>query len=236
LPQKYNNTILYCVTHMKSTAIIKLQLHRYILACALLFPLKSLAETIVFDEGDITHIKFKKIPPNKFEINNNLINIAVNNSSSFLLIPFKEIKLVKEVTFKWKKNGFLNIKNAKQEETRSGDDAYLRIGLMIEGKNLLPNPLAPRWVKKVKEILNYSSNRAIYLSPNTMHNAGEYWKSPYSNKVDIIAVASVKITHGWKLSKHTFDSSQAVVGLWIMADGDNTQSTFTTTIKTLTLN
>jgi hypothetical protein len=220
---------------MKLKNPIKLRLRYLILASTCLFPLTLLAETIIFDKEKVNHINFKKIPPNQFEIKSNLISIEVNKSASFLLIPFKNTKTVKEVTFEWKKDGLLNVKNSQHEETRSGDDAYLRVGIMIEGKKLLTNPLAPKWVKRVRETLNHSSNRVIYLSPNTQHQAGEHWKSPYSNEVDIIAVASEKIDQGWQLSKHIFDSSQSVVGLWIMADGDNTRSTFTTKIKTVTL-
>jgi hypothetical protein len=187
-------------------------------------------------DKSITHISFKRITPNYVFAQDNVLNIQVNNSSSFLLLPFKDVRNINKVSFQWRKMGVININDAQQEETRQGDDAYLRVGMILEGKASLPNPLSPKWVKKVRETLHHSSDKMIYLVPGSKHENGQRWKSPYSKDVEIIAVGSKTKKYGWNLSEHTFDETLSVVGLWIMADGDNTQSAFTTKLKTIILN
>jgi len=193
------------------------------------------AETIIPDGENTTHITCKRITPNNYFFKEDILKIQVNNSASFLLLPFEDTKIITSVSFRWKKTGVLNIKDSDQEETRRGDDAYLRMGLALRGKNTITNPLAPKWAKQVKEVLHHASSKMIYLTPGSKHKVGEHWKSPYSNDVDIIAVSSEMKTDGWNYSEYKFEDSQSVVGLWIMADGDNTQSTFTTMLKSLTL-
>ena len=113
----------------------------------------NLKEKIVYKKGSLEktvkiidfsndikfkHIEFSKILPNNFTKKINHINIDVNNSSSFLIIPFEDIVTTNKVSFFWKSEGFLNIKDKDHEKTKSGDDAILRIGLIItnnENKN-----------------------------------------------------------------------------------------------------
>lgn len=196
---------------------------------------EAINEKINLEDDNVTHITFKRIAPNNIVIKENTLTIRVNNSASFLLVPFDNVKKVNKVSFQWKKQGMINIKDAQHEETRQGDDAYLRVGLILKGEAELMNPLAPKWVKKVNETLRHPSGEMIYLTPGSHHQNGRHWKSPYSDKVKIIALASKNSPDGWHLSEYTFESPQSVVGLWIMADGDNTQSSFTSMLKALTL-
>lgn len=217
------------------TKLLKPNLIAIAIAFTLTAPASLFAEVINLDNKNITHINFKRIKPNHFDIKDNVVTIRVNNSASFLLLSFKEVRKINTVSFEWKKRGVINIKDARQEETRRGDDAYLRIGLIIEGKASFINPLTPRWVKKVRETLHHSSNKIIYIVPGSMHKNGQHWQSPYSKNVEIIAAGSKAQADGWNISEHTFRNTQSVVGLWIMADGDNTRSTFTSRLKALTL-
>lgn len=185
-------------------------------------------------DSNVIPVEFRRITPNNFHIDDNVLTIHVNKSASFLLIPFKAVTKIKNVSFEWKKTGNINIQNAGHEETREGDDAYLRVGLILEGKPSLMNPLTPKWVRKVKDALHYPSDKMIYLVPGSQHSAGQRWTSPYSDEVEIIAVSSQEKLDGWNISEYSLQSSQPTVGLWLMADGDNTRSTFTSMLKQLT--
>ena len=85
------------------------------------------------------HIEFSKLLPNNFTKKTNHINIDVNNSSSFLIIPFEDIVITNKVSFFWKSKGLINIKDKNHEKSKLGDDAILRIGLVTLKKN--PNKL-----------------------------------------------------------------------------------------------
>lgn len=220
---------------MTLTMLLRLMLSSLAITFALTSPAVLFAEAITLDDNNTTHITFKRIKPNTFDFKDNTLAIRVNNSASFLLLPFEKIRKINGISFQWKKQGTININNELQEETRKGDDAYLRVVLIIEGEYPLINPLAPKWVKKVRKTLRYPSDKMICIVPGSRHEDGQHWKSPYSSDVEIIAVGSTTKKDGWNFSEHTFENSQPVVGLWIMADGDNTQSTFTSMLKSLTL-
>lgn len=211
-----------------------------VVAVTLTTPINLFSETanaVINLEGkDITHVTFKRIAQNTFDVKDNVLTFRVDKSSSFLLVPFENVTEVNKISFQWKKQGVINVKDAQHEETRQGDDAYLRVGLILEGQASLMNPLEPKWVKTVRETLHHPSDKMIYMTPGSRHQNGQHWRSPYSNDVEIIAVASKTNPDGWNLSEYTFEETQSVVGLWIMADGDNTQSTFTSELKALTLN
>jgi len=195
----------------------------------------SEAKSIRFDDSRVIHIVFDKKSANTFNTLPNSLNVAVDNSASFLLLPFEQVKAVRSVAFQWKKHGKLKIIDAAHEQTKSGDDAYLRIGLLIKGQPELFNPLTPTWLNKVKAVLHHASNKMIFLVPGSHNQHGAQWKSPYNTNVDIIAITSEQLNTGWSHSKHVFKKPLQIVGLWIMADGDNTQSTFVSQLRELVL-
>jgi len=221
---------------MTFTRLSRLKLSALVIALTLTPPASLFAEAITLDNKNTTHITFKRIKPNSFVFKEDSLTVQVNSSASFILLPFESPIEINKISFQWKKKGMIDISDGLQEETLKGDDAYLRIVLIIEGKYPLMNPLAPKWVKQVHKILKYPSDKMICIVPGSRHKVGQHWKSPYSNDVEIIAVGSDTKKDGWNFSEHKFEKSQPVVGLWIMADGDNTQSTFTSQLKALTIN
>lgn len=46
---------------------------------------------------------------------------------------------------------------------------------------------------------------------------------------------SNRLENGWQQASYRFDEPQAVVALWLMADGDNTQSSFRVEIRDIVL-
>ena len=69
----------------------------------ILYKKESLEKTVkIIDfSNDIKfkHIEFSKLIPNNFTKKINHINIDVNNSSSFLIIPFEDIVITNKVSF-----------------------------------------------------------------------------------------------------------------------------------------
>ncbi len=194
------------------------------------------ADPIDLDKRNFEHIHFKRIQPNSVSFNNDVIDFEVNNSSSFLLLAFDDVRSIRTVSFQWKAKGMLNKDSVALEKTRKGDDAWLRVGLIIKGEpQHLPEPLLPRWMKQVRKTLNYPTNRMVYLIPDARHAAGETWQSPFSSDIDMISVASTVRSDNWNQVTHVFTDAQQTVGLWIMADGDNTRSIFNSQLRNLVI-
>ncbi len=201
-----------------------------------LFTLPVPAEEIVLKNDFFEHIHFRRVQPTVVSFENDQIKFEVDRSSSFLLTAFDEIKNIRSISFQWKADGMLNKSSRAQEKTRKGDDAWLRVGLIISGEpERVPGPLLPRWVIKVRDTLKHPSDRMVYLIPGAQHAPGETWKSPFNSNIDMISVRSLDGPDGWKQVTHVFAEPQQSVGLWLMADGDNTDSIFHSRLRRLVI-
>lgn len=194
------------------------------------------AEPVIVDKYSVEHIHFKRINPNNVSFDDGIVRFSVNNSASFLLLAFDDIKNVNAVAFQWKAAGTLKKNSEQHERSRKGDDAWLRVGLILEGEPAdVPEALLPRWMRQVRKTLKHPSNRMIYLLPGALHAPGTRWKSPFSDDVDMVSVSSSPASYGWKQVEHQFAETQRAVGLWIMADGDNTNSVFSSQLRNLAI-
>ena len=165
--------------------------------------------------------------------------IDINNSSSFLIIPFEDIVTTNKVSFFWKSEGFLNIKDKDHEKSKSGDDAILRIGLIItkNGNEKFVDTIfgKPGWLTDVEKTLFYKADNLIYLLPKTKNKYPESLVSPYSSLIKMIPTKTKFFSDDWNKSNITLKKYYRVAGLIIMADGDNTSSKFETQIKIIIL-
>ncbi len=202
--------------------------------------LEMTAKIIDFsNEINFKHIEFSKLIPNNFTKKINHINIDVNNSSSFLVIPFEDIVTTNRVSFLWKSKGLLNIKDKKHEKSKLGDDAILRIGLITMKKNsnrIISNIFVkPGWLRDVEETLVHKAGSLMYLLPKTKNKYPETWNSPYSTLIKMIPTKTIFSSNDWNKSSITFKKYFEVIGVIIMADGDNTNSKFETQLKSISL-
>ena len=180
---------------------------------------------------NFSHIEFKRIKSSHYVFNNNQLKVAVEGSASFLMKPFDDVELINRVSFKWRSKGVPEIKNALHEESRAGDDAVFKLGLLLSGEDSFPNLLLPSWMKRVEKNLHHPSNSMIYLVANAKHISGQRWVNPYNKRITMIAANNAVDDKGWKTSSYRFDAPVDVVALWLMSDGDNTDSAFTVHIK-----
>lgn len=181
------------------------------------------------------HIRFGKIKANQFDFTQDELHIAVNDSSSFLMLPFDKVKMINGVRFKWRTKGEMLIRDAEHESNKDGDDATFKLGLLLKTDNESFSFFAPSWLKKVRDQLKYPSEDMIDLIANAKHASGEQWFSPYNDRVTMISVKSMADKDGWWLADHGFEKPVEVVAIWLMADGDNTHSKFITRVKNIVL-
>lgn len=197
------------------------------------FPTIAPAETILLQAEDFEHIQFKKITASNYTFHQQILQIDVDKSASFLMLPFDAVKTIHRVSFEWRSNGEPQIESAQQEEQRKGDDAVFKLGLLLKSDDAILNPFLPPWMKRVEALLKYPSENMINLVAAAKHQTGEQWPNPYNKRVTTIAVGSVSSGQGWNEARYQFVQPVEVVGLWLMADGDNTESSFTAYIKNI---
>jgi hypothetical protein len=195
------------------------------------------AEPVTINANNTQHIQFKHIAPTQYRFENGTLNAEVNNSASFLLLPFKHKKIVRAVSFDWKLDtGKLNITDDTEETKRAGDDSVFKLGLMLAAQTQSSLPFfAPDWLKQVRAALSFPSEMIIYIVAGAKHAAGEHWINPYNRRIEMIAAESRKLDSGWYEANYDLKQPESVVGLWLMSDGDNSQSTFKVRIKNIRL-
>ena len=191
------------------------------------------AELIIFDQQNFRHIKFKRITPNTVNYTKERIIFQVNQTASFLVCPFNSIHSISHVFFQWKAVGQLKKLSVGHEASREGDDAWIRVGLILKSKTDFIDPIGPRWIRQTMGSLNFPADKMIFLIPEAKHAPGEIWLNPYSRRVKMIALGSTSHQDGWRTSEYHFARPEKSVGILLMADGDNTKSTFTAEIKNL---
>lgn len=193
------------------------------------------SEIISLQADKFEHIQFKKIKANSVSYRQQELLIDVDNSASILMLPFEAVQPIVKVSFEWRSEGRPLVKDLQHELRRNGDDAVFKLGLLLVSDDETINPFAPLWLKQVRQQLNFASEEMIYLVAGARHPPGERWISPYNKRVTMISVASRDTDSGWQQSAYQFELPQNVVALWLMADGDNTHSAFSVSIRNIVI-
>lgn len=183
------------------------------------------------------HITFDGHKPTAYENHAQVLAAHVDASSSFLFEPFAALRVVKSITFSWRlTGGALPVKDAATEAEKAGDDAVVRVGLLIAGKAPLLPFLAPGWIKAVRDATTLPADALVFVVAGARHPPGATWASPYDGDLRLIAAKETPGKDGWQTATHAFDPPLSVVGLWIMSDGDDTGARFDAEIRDLELN
>lgn len=183
-------------------------------------------------------ISFKDIPQTRYRLQAGVLEAEVQRSSAVWLLPLEKPRRVSRVSFLWQMEGSLPPQTAAQEASKAGDDAPLRVGLILAGP--LPSLpfFAPAWIKAVRAALILPSDRMLYLVAGAQHKPGETWPSPYTDSIQQVALPSQAASQeggSWREARYESPRPLDLVGLWLMADGDNTAASFKVRLKQLTL-
>ena len=190
-------------------------------------------ELVSLQADNFEHIQFKRIKASAYTFHDDQLKISVDDSASFLMKAFDTVKDVNKVSFEWRSEGAPKVKDAEHEEKRKGDDAVFKLGLLLETEEDPFLPVIRSWAKRVQALLKFPSEKMIYLTVDAKHTTGEQWRNPYNKRVTMVSVASVEQEQGWMKVSHQFKHPVKVVAIWLMADGDNTDSSFTSYIRNI---
>lgn len=183
----------------------------------------------------LQHIEFGRIPANEISISDGAVTLNVMKSASFLMQGFDQVMPVKQIDMSWRSEGGPALRDAGQEKQKAGDDAVVKLGLLLRAEKERFNPFLPRWMKQVREGLSYPSEMMIYLVADSRHDAGQRWANPYNERITMVSMLDVQTGDGWYQSSIEFDEPVDVVAIWLMSDGDNTGSSFVTTVREIIL-
>ena len=183
------------------------------------------------------HVIFPKLPPTEYQLDSGILRAKVDRSASFLFFPFGRALPVTTVEWEWKGASSANLTSAEHEESIEGDDAQLRIGLVLQGHEPSAIPwFLPAWIKQVRASLRpQTTSEMLFLISGGQHIDGQTWSSPHSASITHMAVQGVPGPDEWTRSSVTLTPTKIIVGVWIMADGDDTRARFETQLRNLVL-
>jgi hypothetical protein len=179
------------------------------------------------------HIDFGKIKTNEITFSNNII-INVDNSSSFLIHKLETPKEIKSISIEIDISKKLNIKSAS-------DDYPFKIGLIIEGDKKLTGMkkfFAPKWIK---EVYKFAGNMKgldhieMFIATFNKELHGQKREHPQSDLFTENFVFNLN-DKGVQRFNYKLEKPITASALWLSADGDGSNSSFSTTVKSITFN
>jgi|GEM_PF-1843553 len=195
----------------------------------------SLASTLIPTdnlETKIVRLLYKGISSNSYSVENSKLRIAVNNSSSPVVIPFKSPQKLRSL----KVIGEL----LEVPKFADVDDFILRIGPAFSGnKKLGPieTLLAPAWIVEMNKVAEKHEVGFGGLDLSLISAApGPAWKERLHPKSKLIheTIALVLSNPGkFEFTKKYSDSESKSLGIWIGADGDDSHASFNVMIESL---
>ena len=189
--------------------------------------------------SDWKPITFDGIEPTLFEQiktpNREGIALTVKNSSSFLVYAFQSAETISGISWDMRYSGLPALANRSEEASKNGDDFVLRVGLITAGDRKQVSMFSPNWIKQLAKTMNVAVGNVVYLVASRYHPRGSTWPSPYSDQLSYVSVTELtdKAHQDWFEVNYTLPAPTRLAGLWLMADGDNTNANFSSAIRRL---
>lgn len=212
--------------------------------CAILISSPSFALDIPLQLNDENwqSLHYKNIDPNVITQKEQGFEIQVNNSASPLIYVFVQPLLIQNIKVSGSMGDLPTIPADLTQGDKNADDFPFRIGLVLAGDktlNFAQKLIAPNWVKTLYALApkGYGIDHIAFLN---LANPEEIsWQSrdhPASKGLfNETIVAHIQPHEDFEL-KHDLPQSSEVIALWISADGDDTHSSFSLNLKSITIN
>ncbi len=202
----------------------------------LLFNVVASAESISLAQSSWLSLKFNKIEANQVVFADNQLRIDVKASAGPVVH-----KLPKPLTaLGFRVKGSVSGKKVV-ESSPFDEDSFLRVGVVAAGKQTLSGPrrwLAAAWVKKLFELAPPGSGIDkihFFAITNRPDLVGKTRTHPKSDLIVETIVHSLSDTGDFDFTYRFKEPIQAVA-LWLSVDGDDSKSSFSTTLSKIELN
>lgn len=199
------------------------------------FALFSFTAVLTSDSWEL--LSFDHVPSGEVEFSGDGIRVEVDDSATPLVQRFESSKRVSSIKVSGLISGDLNIPEGALWES-GFDDAYLRFGLIEAGDvrlSLLQKLTAPDWIKRVDSLFSEMGGISkIHTFQVLNHDTwvGKERVNP-ANSLFYEKIMSTPGDDGSFQIIAEFEKPLDVVGLWILADGDDTDSRFEVRVESI---
>lgn len=186
-------------------------------------------------------LEFDGVASNRISYGDGAMTIDVSKSGSPLVSVFPATVKVKEVIVTGTVKGSLDLAT-RDFWTKNHDDALLRLGLIEPGSKKLSaiqRLAAPRWIKTLEKMFSGKMKglgkiQCFHLMPDASL-IGETRVNPMGDTFIETIQAAPKADGSFVLNVSFPDEPLTVAGLWLLADGDDTNSSFSVTITDISI-
>jgi len=190
-------------------------------------------------EGNWQLLEYNRLDANQVTFTDQGMAVTVDQSASPIIYPLDHPKSVTGVTVTGNLSDLLNVAADRQGQQGS-DDFSLKIGLVVAGDktlNAVQKLFSAKWVRKLYDLAPEGTGvDKIYFLNAVQHKGllGQQRQHPLSDLIYENNVWLLDKTGDFTLNYKLADP-QKVIAVWLSIDGDDTRSSYTTTIKSLLL-
>jgi hypothetical protein len=208
-----------------------MKLNTLVLAGAIALPVQH--------DGNWQLLEYNRLDANQVTFSEAGMMVTVDQSASPVIYPLDDPKTVSKVKVTGNLSDLLNVHAASQGQ-KGSDDFSLKIGLVVAGDKTLngfQKMFSAKWIRKLFDLAPEGTGVEKIYFLNAVQNQGLLGKQRQHPLSDLIYENNV-----WLLDKtgdftltYSLESPQKVIAIWLSIDGDDTRSSYTTTIKSLVL-
>lgn len=184
------------------------------------------------------HLKFGDKKQNKIALVENGLEIQVKESSSPLVYELPKTVQLESFVASAKTDKPLQSAGNTPMDWEKADDAALRIGVVTQGDrkfSWFKRLFIPSWLTTILEMNNNEGfGEILFFMAAQAPVQDKAMRHPEYEFVSQQVVTQLK-KPGPFLIKHSWEQSIPIFGIWVQSDGDDTKSSFITTLEKLEL-
>jgi hypothetical protein len=189
--------------------------------------------------GDHWHmLRYGDTPANEISFSEKELRISVKSSASPLFYRFDEPLTLRSLAAEGEASALPQLPPTKEEGSPGADDFTLRLGVVMEGEEKLgwlQRLFAPGWLKRLTEILPDRAFGGVrFLTLSQKLPVGTARRHPKSKHLQEEVARQLASAGPFSFEK-TFDPDIRSLGLWVQADGDDTDSSFEVRLRSITV-
>jgi len=208
-----------------------MKLNTLVLAGAIALPMQQ--------EGNWQLLEYNRLDANQVIFTDQGMTVTVDQSASPIIYPLDNPQTVTRVTVTGNLSSLLNVP-AERQGLQGSDDFTLKIGLVVAGDktlNGLQKLFSAKWIRKLFDLAPEGTGiDKIYFLNAVQYKSllGQQRQHPLSDLIYENNVWLLDKTGDFTLD-YNLPNPQKVIAVWLSIDGDDTRSSYTTTIKSLLL-
>ncbi len=189
--------------------------------------------------GNWQLLEYNRLDANQVTFSDAGMMVTVVQSASPIIYPLDNPKSVTGVMVTGNLSNLLNLPADSQGE-KGSDDFSLKIGLVVAGDKTLngfQKMFSAKWIRKLFDLAPEGTGvEKIYFLNAVQYQSllGQQRQHPLSDLIYENNVWLLDKTGDFSLT-YSLEDPQKVIAIWLSIDGDDTRSSYTTTIKSLVL-